>query len=310
METETAAPVLSSTTLASLMLIPLAIIFNLFMSSNERVLPNIPYVYKRFGPSLIGKWRFLIKGRRMMEEGYAQHRVFQMTTQNGALVFLSHDQMAELLRQPDEVIDMVETVRVEFETDLTKLTPYQPIVPHTILANLTPALGRIIPRLWEEVEKAIPMYLPKTDDWTTVKLQEKLQPIVAIVAGSAFIGNELCYTQEWIKPAIGYTVDVMGAAMEMKVFPSFLRAYVAPYLPRIRRAQQYRVNIRRWLGPIIEVRRKAENEPGHSKPDDMLQWMLEKREDFNIKTDEDMAAIQLGVALVSIHSTSRTTTQA
>jgi cytochrome P450 len=131
-----------------------------------------------------------------------------------------------------------------------------------------------------------------------------------MAAGSAFVGNELCYRNEWIDASIGYTVDVMGAGRSLKAWPARFRGIAAKFDPLVRRSQEHRDAIKKFLGPVITERKANAGKPGWEKPDDMLQWMIEKSGDFGIHDDEYMATVQLGVGLVSIHSTTITCTQA
>ena len=75
---------------------------------------------------------------------------------------------------------------------------------------------------------------------------------------------------------------------------------------QMKRSVQHREDIKKFLGPVIRERREAAQRSGYRKPDYMLQWMLEE---FGIYGDEDMACVQLGVGMVSIHSTSLITVQ-
>jgi hypothetical protein len=302
--------VLSSFPILSVAAITVVILGLLLQNVGDKELSNIPYIGKELGTLDKRRAKFLADGRDMMRLGYRKWPVFQITTQFGPVVMLSRDQMVEALKQPDDVIDMIKPVEIDFETKLTKLDSHQPIVPHAIRADLTPALGRIIPQFWPEIQKAVSMYLPPTDDWTSYKINDQLTKIVAIVAGSVFIGPDLCYRDEWITASVGYTVDVMTAATALKRFPAWLRPFAALFEPKIKRSQQYREDIKKFLGPVVRERKAAANRSGYEKPWDMLQWMIDKSEEFGIYDDEEMATIQLGVGLVSIHSTSFTALQA
>jgi hypothetical protein len=131
-----------------------------------------------------------------------------------------------------------------------------------------------------------------------------------MAAGSAFIGPDLCYDEEWIRASIGYTVDVMGAARSLKVWPVMIRGFMARFDPLVIRSQQHRDAVKKFLGPVVKERKANAHRAGYTQPDDMLQWMIDKADDFGVKGDEEMATIQLGVGLVSIHSTTMTSTQA
>lgn len=66
----------------------------------------------------------------------------------------------------------------------------------------------------------------------------------------------------------------------------------------------------RLLKPVIKARREAEGTEGYEKPNDMLQWMMDRRIKSNAR-DRDyqyLAQIQLTLAFAAIHTTTISTT--
>jgi hypothetical protein len=170
-------------------------------------------------------------------------------------------------------------------------------------------IGRLIPKLWPEIKKIVEMEIPITEELTPCVVNSTLLRIVSVAAGSAFVGPELSHKEEWISASIGYTVDVMGAAHTLKWWPASIRGIAAKFDKLVIRSQEHRDAIKRFLGPVIVERKANAKRAGYQKPDDMLQWMIDKSEEFGIHGDEEMATVQLGVGLVSIHSTTITSTQ-
>ncbi|KAF1815691.1 cytochrome P450 [Eremomyces bilateralis CBS 781.70] len=277
---------------------------------SQSPISKLPYVGTHVGLPIQKKISFMTNARKLLRDGYRKFHIYRTETALGQCVFLSRDSMVELLKKPDEVINFEKVVIKDFECKLTKLASSEPIVPHTIRSDLTPGLVRIIPRVAIEVARTIDNELPATDSWTAHNIYDKLLRIVAISAGSAFLGPESCHSEEWIQSAVGYTIDVVTGAVILKLFPSFLRPLAAKFVPAIKRVDRHRAGISRMMVPIIRERKEKANTPGYEKPDDMLQWMLDKAPEYGIENDEEMAYVQLGVGLVSIHSTTSTATQA
>jgi cytochrome P450 len=80
------------------------------------------------------------------------------------------------------------------------------------------------------------------------------------------------------------------------------------FIPELKRVFEHRKKAREFLKPVIEERRRLMRE-GLEVPDDMLQWMLAKSEQFGL-TDDDMSELQLNLSLAAIHTTTMTLTLA
>lgn len=152
--------------------------------------------------------------------------------------------------------------------------------------------------------------MPACDDWAEVQIYDVLARIVARVSGYILIGRELYTSEEYLDLAIHYTADAFGGIRAIKEWHPFLRPFVAPFLPEIRRCKAGVESMRRWLSPVIKTRQEAAaaGRPGYVKPDDMLQWMLDKMGKLGSRGELEMARIQISLAMAAIHTTSMTAT--
>lgn len=160
------------------------------------------------------------------------------------------------------------------------------------------------------MEEAFGRELPIGDYWVEVNINQKLLRIVAMVSGRVFIGPELCREEEYIDASINYTVDVMTAVRDIGSL-NWFRHLRAPYLPSVKRIDQWIAQALGFLKPVVAARMKAaEEDPKYEKPDDMLQWLLDGSLRDG-KTDvERIAKLQLGITFAAIHTTTLTTTNA
>jgi cytochrome P450 len=147
--------------------------------------------------------------------------------------------------------------------------------------------------------------LPGCEDWTEINLYSKILPIVAIVSGAIFLGPDLCRREEYVHSSINYTVDLFTAIPKLKLWNPWLRPIGKYWVKELKSVEEHRSKAKEFLRPVIAERRQMAKD-GKALPDDMLQWMLNKCQDFGL-TDEDMAILQLNLSLAAIHTTSLTT---
>lgn len=79
------------------------------------------------------------------------------------------------------------------------------------------------------------------------------------------------------------------------------------FVPELKLANEYRARAKKFLGPVIKERRSM-IEDAAELPDDLLQWTLKKTSKFpeEMKSDDDVAFMQLRLSLAAIHTTSTT----
>ncbi|KAF1982729.1 cytochrome P450 [Aulographum hederae CBS 113979] len=250
------------------------------------------------------KAKYWSNARQLLREGYSKYNAFRMTTTKGSTVMLTRDAMVELIKRPDEVpLEFELPVKFDFQSKYTGLMTYNPVVNNIIRDTLTP--GKIA----AEVDNILGTEFPQTDKFEKIQVFDIINRVVSIAAGSILIGKDLCYRDEWVKTSIDYTMAVVMGALELKSWPAFLRPFVYRRLPRMQGIKEHEKMIKGLLMPTIRARRAQEGKPGYQKPDDFLQWYMDKAAEFN-QDDERVALGMLGVGMVSINSTAKTATHA
>jgi cytochrome P450 len=152
-------------------------------------------------------------------------------------------------------------------------------------------------------------YLPDCNDWTEVAINSKLVDIVAKVSGRVFVGPDLCQDPEYLDCGSNYTILLMEAVRAIKGIRPWLRPFLAPRLPEIRKLRDMEKRAARHLEPIVRERMEAEkNDPNWQKPDDMMQWLLNRSADHGVVSVEKLAKMQLGLIFAAIHTTTMTAT--
>jgi hypothetical protein len=171
-------------------------------------------------------------------------------------------------------------------------------------------------------------YLPECKEWTEVSMNAKLVDIIAKVSGRIFVGPDLCQDPEYLHSASNYTVYLMQALYAIKQTRPWLRPFLVPRLPEIRRLREMEKRAAKHLEPIVRERKESErNDPNWEKPDDMvslcypvlkahtnlssnvkMQWLLNHSAEHGVDSVEGLAKTQLGLIFAAIHTTTMTVT--
>ncbi|OCL06822.1 cytochrome P450 [Glonium stellatum] len=300
-------PILSTVAL----LVLVCIIFPQLFSRNH--LSDIPIIGLDLGNIEKRRNAYLTSASKLYRDGYKMFRdgVYRITTADKyETVVISPKYLDELKRLPDEVLSFEKAIEEAQEAKYTNITGKFNLVvsPHIVKADLTPSLVRLNPRISLEVDRSLKEYMPPCNDWTNLNAHQTLLRIVAVVSGRVFIGPELCRSDEYLDSAIKYTLEVINASGAIKRIRPWLRPFLAPRLREVLQLQQREKNVGKFMSPVIESRIAAKG--GETKPDDILQVLIDKSDDFGMKSSSDMAKVQLGLSFAAIHTTALTATNA
>lgn len=203
----------------------------------------------------------------------------------------------------------------------------------TVHKGLTPAIGRVLPRLLDELQFAFQVEVPDCDGksnsipliyvsslltiaidrWVPVKLYDMILGLVTRATSRVIVGEDICRNPEWLKTVTSYTVNIGLTVILLRPFPNFLRPLVAKLLPPVKKLRtQLRFVQQELFIPTILARRNAEmNDPAYEKPDDFLQWMMDFAEDDFDKDPANISQMLLIVmALAVVHTSSMLMTHA
>ncbi|UNI20000.1 hypothetical protein JDV02_006137 [Purpureocillium takamizusanense] len=162
----------------------------------------------------------------------------------------------------------------------------------------------------DEVIRSMHSELPMSSDWTNVNMSNKILRTTAMASGRIFVGPELCRDEMYIETAINYTIDLMRASYVVTLVPPWLRTYVSPWLPPVRRLRRRVKQADNFLRPVVASRKRAALMPGHEAPNDMLHWLMNEGSRFGINDDEQLVKHQLDVSFAAIHTSTAITVNA
>lgn len=179
-----------------------------------------------------------------------------------------------------------------------------PLMSHVIRADLTHKLPSLNDRLSAEVAQTVPEYLGKSREWTAININRAMLKMVAVISGHIFLGPELNRHEEYLHASINFTVDYFKAASQIRTWSPWLRPIGRYFVPEINTVQEHRRRAKEFLVPIIEERRaRGAAQDGSEEPDDLLQWMLAKAENFGTPDTGHLAETQLVLSMAAIHTT-------
>ncbi|KAH8430912.1 cytochrome P450 [Aspergillus melleus] len=258
-------------------------------------------------------WRkmYLDSARKLDQQGYEKFKdqVWVMPTSDGLKnVVIPGQFLAELNKLPGNMISFPDAVHKLMEAKYTKVDPDEPLAAYSIKADLNPALSRLSPIIFEEVERAIKDEITRCPDWTPVFIYPKLINIIAKVSGRIFVGPELSRDKDYLDTAVNYTTELVNAIQAVKSMKPWLRPFFASRLPEVRKLREREELAEQFFEPIIQARRNAAQDPHYEKPNDMLQWFLDRSTDYGIQSTQRIVKLQLLVIFGGIHNTTVTAT--
>ena len=228
------------------------------------------------------------------------------------LICIPPKYLPELQKLGDDVLSFSKSTAEFLQSRYTGVVTEAPLMIHMIKADLTPALRRLNPELHAEVTHAMREYFGECSEWTELNATNQLLQVVAQVSGRAFVGEELCRDPKYISTAINYTVDLMTAVRAVTLVPEWKRWWAAPRLPEVKRLRQYESDGIEMLRSVIDSRlNAAAADPEYTKPDDIMQWTLDRLLEQDGKVNAALAAkYQLILTFAAIHTTTLTATNA
>ncbi|KAH9930095.1 cytochrome P450 [Fomitopsis serialis] len=146
------------------------------------------------------------------------------------------------------------------------------------------------------------------DDWISVRPKDMSLQIVCRVANRIFVGLPVCRDPDYLAVNKGFTMDVVLGSSLIKLFPRFMKPFVAKFCTNIPGSIN---RVVRHLEPIITERllRAADVNRDHrdeekDHPNDLLQWLIESAPDGPERTVPALALRVLVVNFAALHTTS------
>ncbi|KAG6329900.1 hypothetical protein ID866_9189 [Astraeus odoratus] len=285
----------------------------LFVLSRRSNLDHIPsFGYSTWIGSYIAAIKYTTNATQILQEGYRKYKStpFKVAASNSCIVILGRNHLDDIKKLPDDELSLSEAsndfanVDYLFGKGVTS-NPYHVVVTRTHLAR---NIAHYYPDIRDEIETAFNEILDlKDNEWKGIPAVATIREIVCRASNRVFVGMPLCRHPDWIDLNSQFAVDVMTDAFFLNMFPKFLVPLAANFVKNTARGIERAM---RHLDPIIKQRQKYMSDYGEEwtdKPNDMLQWLMDEKQEFTVK---DLTTRFLTMNFASIHSTSNTFTQA
>jgi cytochrome P450 len=165
--------------------------------------------------------------------------------------------------------------------------------------------AKITSNICDEVDAALDAYLPSHNEWMEINASKTALDIIAKVSAHLFIGSGVANDPGYLDCTKNFTVHLGEATKAIKGTRVWLRPFLAPRLPEVKRLLETRKSLRNYVKCVMEEREAKRKDPKWVPPEDMMQWLL-NRTDRQKDTLEDCTAAQVLLILGTINASMQT----
>ncbi|KAJ7781594.1 cytochrome P450 [Mycena metata] len=229
--------------------------------------------------SYIGAYRYLVRGKDMIQEGHEKYRVFRVPLIHRWDVIISGRELVEDLRAAkEEELSIREAFNEILQTNITMGpnilgNPYHISVTRV---GMTKNLDARFDEVRDEIICTFDDHLKvEGNEWKAIPAQATVMQVICRTGNRLFVGLPLCRNVDYLNLNFDFTISVVMAAQMINILPGFLRPILGPWmspLPKyLRRANQH-------LGVLVTERLQMEEEQGNAypgRPNDLISWLLD-----------------------------------
>ncbi|SMQ45737.1 unnamed protein product [Zymoseptoria tritici ST99CH_1A5] len=267
---------------------------------------KIPIAGQRsiFEPDWFARLRFIRSSRDIIHDGYSKYRDIFIVRKSGTdIVVLCDPKLVDEVRaQTKEKARSVEPFLHDFVGAYTggKVFAESDLQNRILMQKVTPNLGAFIPIIEDELQYALDMELPKTDNtgWLEVDMVSAFPRIVARIIARVLLGPKGCRNEAWLQTTARYTRNVFVTGFVLRFVPRFFRPLIAALLPTYWELLRDLAKARSIIGGLASDRSSNPQE-------DVLQWIMDAANVDERKLD-DLSQRMLVLSLSGIHTTAMT----
>ncbi|XRM46627.1 hypothetical protein ABZX51_009656 [Aspergillus tubingensis] len=245
--------------------------------------------------------RFMSSARALIREGFEQgYTIFQAIFPHGPMLILHPKYVNEVRRHPS--LSLEEAVKKSLPVgDYPGFEAFRGTENHHILLDvinqkITRNLKQYTIPLAKETALTLEEHFGQPTEWKSYCFASEVPYIVARLSTLVFLGEEVCRNAEWLDISVNYTLDIFGAINALRKWPPILRPVIHWFLAPARKLRQ-RVQVARRI--IQQEMERRQEEPKAREPD-ALDWLHEVAAGRPL----DVTTAQIGLTLVTIHTTS------
>ncbi|KAI8648839.1 Ent-kaurene oxidase [Fusarium sp. Ph1] len=294
---------------------------------------KVPYVGYRslFEPTWFVRLRFVWAGGSIISEGYQKFKtsLFQVRKIGTDIIIIPPNYVDEVRKLSQDNTRSVEPFIHDFAGEYTRGLVFlqSDLQNRVIQQRLTPRLASLTAVMKEEFDLALAAEMPKVkgmiassdksggptdqhqdDTWAKVDMSSIFIRLISRISARVFLGPDDCHNEEWLNTTAEYSQNLFITGFALRIFPHFLRPFIAPLLPSYRALLRNVSSARRIIGSMVHFR-EAQQEFQADANQDILQWMMSAATGEE-KKPENLAQRMLILSLASIHTTATTMSHA
>ncbi|KAF1821485.1 cytochrome P450 [Dissoconium aciculare CBS 342.82] len=257
-----------------------------------------------YWPSNANKDRFVTEATELVKEGAKKYggKPFRIATNQGEKIVLD-TAMVDAIKSDPRLSFVAATQKGMFAHmwgfEALRSSGENNFVRDMVRIKLTQNLTKVTRDLATEVSAVLEKRWGTSEEWHDVDLGTDVLKLVAVLSTRVFMGEELAHNEEWLDIAINYTVDIFGAARELRRWPAPLRPLANIFLKSHRSLRASGKRASEIVQPIVDARRLARSKPDFVKPNDSLEWFDETAKGAQY----DPTMLQLVLTMAAIHTT-------
>jgi hypothetical protein len=160
--------------------------------------------------------------------------------------------MNEVRNLPEKKVTFMGEVRRIFVAKHTGVGVERPEVTAAVKVDLTRHIASTLDGLQDEIKYALDKEFGRCEDWTSIKLYGQLARVVALLSGRVFVGRPLSRDEEWIDSTTKFTADCSASRVAIMKWRTWLRPFIAPFLPEIRTLNRHKARGAQLLAPMLK----------------------------------------------------------
>ncbi|PYH88391.1 putative cytochrome P450 [Aspergillus ellipticus CBS 707.79] len=258
---------------------------------------------------ILAQKRFICNAHDLIKIGLSKTSAFYLNSGNGLDIVLDPKYADEIRNNP--ALSLGQSAAVDFHANIRGFEPFREgtanneVFQDAMRMQLTKNQDLIVRPLSEETELALEDLWTEDAAWHDLSLRSSILRLVARQSSRVFLGDKVCRNPDWLRISMNYTVDAFIAAYTLRLWPKFLRPFVACLLPWCRKLPRELQEAREIITPVVEGRRAAKQEAiRQGKPPeryvDAMQWVEEAAKG----RPYDPVFGQIAFSVATIHTTS------
>jgi hypothetical protein len=284
---------------------------------NSRALNHIPT--HEFPDGANSRVRYIEELKELLESGYRKYnksgRAFKVPIPIGGYsvkyrVVLPKDHLEEMKHLSNNIFSWALASGVIFAQDYTGAPNRGPWSGKALRVGIHQNLCDITNQLDRKVDQYFERHLPKEPhSLASINFMQFFVPAIASVTNSLLVGEKLAADSEWIRQTCDFAVNRYKSADDVRAWPPYLAAVIAPLIPSVRRLRHSRAYVKKQLTPMYEELKVRESLGTNDKAKYRkgifgYEWLWGGAP--NDVTLEDFSDTMMRTLIASIHTTAKT----